>query len=59
MNSSIEIIAVSSIVWTVNRTFGAVIMCCVNKKFSNEVDGIIVPVAYAVGPNGNKAMAGA
>ena len=37
----------------------AVVMCLVNKKFSNEVDGIIVPVAYAVGPIGKKATAGA
>ena len=37
----------------------AVVMCFVNKKFSNEVDGIIIPVAYAVGPTGNKSMAGA
>ena len=37
----------------------AVAMCFMNKKFSNEVDGIIIPVAYAVGPTGKKVMAGA
>ena len=41
------------------RIVHAVLMCFINKKFSNEVDGIIIPVAYAVGPNGNKVMAGA
>ena len=59
VNSSIEIIAVSSIVWTVNRIFGAVCMCIVSNKLFNKVDGISNPVIHAIGPTGKKAMAGA
>jgi hypothetical protein len=41
------------------RIIGAIGMCCVNNKMSNKIDGINNPVVYAVGPTGNKAMAGA
>ena len=41
------------------RIFWAIAMCCVNNKMSNKIDGINIPVIYAVGPTGNKAMAGA
>ena len=58
VNTSIEIIGISSSLWTLNRIFGAG-MCCVNKKMSNKMDGLNNPVIYAVGPTGNKAMAGA
>ena len=47
------------VLYALCRIGQTVLMCFMNKKLSNEVDGIIVPVAYAVGPNGNKAMAGA
>ena len=41
------------------RTVQAIDMMWMNKKLSNKVDGINNPVVYAVGPTGNKAMAGA
>ena len=41
------------------RTVQAIGMMWMNKKLSNNVDGINNPVVYAVGPTGNKAMAGA
>ena len=41
------------------RNAQAIGMMWMNKKLSNEVDGINNPVAYAVGLTGNKAMAGA
>ena len=45
--------------WTLNRIMCAVAMCCMNKELSNKVDGISNPVVHAIGPTGNKAMAGA
>ena len=50
------------IVWTLGhlcRTTYAIAMCFMNKKMSNEVDGINNPIVYAVGPTGKKVMAGA
>ena len=44
---------------TLNRIICAVMMCCMNKELSNKVDGISNPVVHAIGPTGNKAMAGA
>ena len=41
------------------RTVQAIGMMWMNKKLSDKVDGINSPVVYAVGPTGNKAMAGA
>ena len=41
------------------RNAQAIGMMWMNKKLSNEVDGINNPVVYAVGPTGKKAMAGA
>ena len=41
------------------RIIGSIAMCCVNYKMSNKIRGINNPVAYAVGPTGKKAMAGA
>ena len=41
------------------RTTYAIAMCFMNKKMSNEVDGINNPIVYAVGPTGKKAVAGA
>ena len=54
-----QIITVQLVIWTLCRIFQASYMNCMNKQLSNEVDGINNPVAYAVGPTGNKAMAGA
>ena len=45
--------------WLTYRIIGAIGMCCVNNKMSNKIHGINNPVVYAVGPTGNKAMAGA
>ena len=47
------------VLYALCRIGQTVLMCFMNKKLSNEVDGIIIPVAYAVGLTGNKAMAGA
>ena len=58
-NYSPETITFLLVFFGLIRIVHAVLMCFINKKFSNQVDGIIIPVAYAVGPNGNKAMAGA
>ena len=58
LNYTVEMI----ICWTIGhfcRTINAIAICFINKKLSNEVDGINYPVVYAVGPTGNKAMAGA
>ena len=58
LNYTLEMI----ICWTIGhfcRTINAIAICFINKKLSNEVDGINYPVVYAVGPTGNKAMAGA
>jgi hypothetical protein len=46
-------------VWLTYRIIGAIGMCCVNNEMSNKIHGINNPVVYAVGPTGNKAMAGA
>ena len=58
-NYSPETITFLLVFYALCRIGQAVVMCFINKKLSNEVDGIIIPVAYAVGPTGNKAMAGA
>ena len=46
-------------IWLTYRIIGAIGMCCVNYEMSNKIHGINNPVVYAVGPTGNKAMAGA
>jgi hypothetical protein len=59
---SVKITLEIMIFWTfghIASTILAIAMCFVNKNLSNEVDGINNPVVYAVGPTGNKAMAGA
>ena len=58
-NYSWESITLLLVLYALLRIYMTVLMCFINKKFSNEVDGIIIPVAYAVGPTGKKAMAGA
>jgi len=58
-NYSWESITIQLVCYALCRIGQAVVMCFINKKFSNEVDGIIIPVVYAVGPTGKKAMAGA
>ena len=54
-----ESIRIFLCLWTLNRIICAVMMCCMNKELSNKVDGISNPVVHAIGPTGNKAMAGA
>ena len=46
-------------IWTLCRIIQTANMCSMNNELSDEVDGINNPVVYAVGPTGNKAMAGA
>lgn len=47
------------IYYGVLRIYQAIVMCFMNKEMTDEVDGIIIPVAYPVGPTGKKATAGA
>ena len=47
------------VICSLSRILYTAAMCCKNKELSNEVDGINNPVAHAVGPTGNKVMAGA
>ena len=54
-----ESIGIFLCLWTLNRIICAIGMCCMNKELSNKVDGISNPVVHAIGPTGNKAMAGA
>ena len=54
-----ESIGIFLCLWTLNRIICAIGMCCMNKELSNKVDGISNPIVHAIGPTGNKAMAGA
>ena len=58
-NYSPETITFLLVFYAFCRIVQALVMCFMNKKLSNKVDGIIIPVVYAVGPTGKKAMAGA
>ena len=58
-NSTGAMIIFQLVIWTLCRIIQTCYMWCVNKVVSNEVDGINNPVVHAVGPTGNKAMAGA
>ena len=58
-NSTGEMIIFQLVIWTLCRIIQTCYMWCMNKGISNEVDGINNPVLHAVGPTGNKAMAGA
>ena len=54
-----ESIGIFVCLWTLNRIISAIWICFMNKALSNKVDGISNPVVHAIGPTGNKAMAGA
>ena len=58
-NSTGAMVIFQLVIWTLCRIIQTCYMWCMNKGISNEVDGINNPVVHAVGPTGNKAMAGA
>ena len=58
-NKSFVAMSIPLGIWTFSRIMWACNMCCINHTLSNKVDGINNPVAYVIGPTGNKAMAGA
>ena len=59
LGSTWVVMAINLSIWTLSRIIQAVNMCSMNKELSDKVDGINNPVAHAVGPTGNMAMAGA